>query len=110
MERVEEENPPPVTFYLPHHEICKPEKSSTKLRIVFNASAPTTTGLSLNDISPSGEVKEDIFDLIVRFRKHKIALVADIKQMFRQILIDSSQRNLLRFLWKEHEDDSPITF
>ncbi|XP_035232270.1 uncharacterized protein LOC118204054 [Stegodyphus dumicola] len=69
MERVDQETPPPVTFYLPHHEIYKPEKSSTKLRILFNASAPTTTGLSLNDILLSGEVKKDIFHLIVRFRR-----------------------------------------
>ncbi|CAL1265557.1 unnamed protein product, partial [Larinioides sclopetarius] len=91
MERVKTELSNPVSYYMPHQGIFKPEKTSTKLRVVFNASSPTTSGHSLNDILLSGEVKEDCFELILRFRKHKIALTADITKMFRQILIDPSQ-------------------
>ncbi|XP_058980320.1 uncharacterized protein LOC131803241 [Musca domestica] len=38
------------SYYLPHHAVIKPESVSTKVRVVFNASSPTSTGLSLNDI------------------------------------------------------------
>lgn len=36
-------------YYLPHHCVVKEENSTTKLRIVFDASCKTTSGVSLND-------------------------------------------------------------
>nr|XP_021003491.2 uncharacterized protein LOC110283143 [Parasteatoda tepidariorum] len=107
MEKVVDDVSPSLSYYMPHHGIFRPDKTSTKLRVVFNASTPTSTGQSLNDILLTGEVRENVFDLIVRFRKHKIALTADIRKMFRQILIDPSQRDLLRILWKTQEDEVP---
>lgn len=37
------------TYYLPHHGVLRPDSSSTKLRVVFDGSAVTKLGLSLND-------------------------------------------------------------
>lgn len=37
-------------YYLPHHAVVKPESTTTKLRIVFNASSPSSNGKSLNDL------------------------------------------------------------
>lgn len=37
-------------YYNPHHPILKPESSTTKLRVVFNASSASSSGLSLNDV------------------------------------------------------------
>ncbi|XP_075150788.1 uncharacterized protein LOC142224895 [Haematobia irritans] len=36
--------------YLPHHPVINPEKLTSKLRVVFNASHKTSNGKSLNDI------------------------------------------------------------
>lgn len=99
-----------LAYYMPYYGIFKPEKTFTKLRVMFNASSLNTPGRSLNDILLAEEVKEDVFELIVRLRKHEIALIADIKQMFRQILVNPAQRNLLRMLWKEDSNDSTIAF
>ncbi|XP_055910710.1 uncharacterized protein LOC129945074 [Eupeodes corollae] len=46
---------PRVHYVIPHHCIMKPESSSTKLRVVFDASAKTTSGRSLNDILMVGQ-------------------------------------------------------
>ncbi|GFX53517.1 integrase catalytic domain-containing protein [Trichonephila clavipes] len=62
LERVVESSEPPTHYYIPHHGVLRPEKLTTKLRIVFNGSSPTTTGISLNDILLKGEVKEDVFE------------------------------------------------
>ncbi|GFV54320.1 integrase catalytic domain-containing protein [Trichonephila clavipes] len=62
LERVVESNEPPTHYYIPHHGVLRPEKLTIKLRIVFNGSSPTTTGISLNDILLKGEVKEDVFE------------------------------------------------
>ncbi|GFS71191.1 uncharacterized protein TNCV_5049751 [Trichonephila clavipes] len=58
---------------MPHHGVYRPEKSTTKMRTVFNASSPSTSGKSLNSIQFNGGlVQEDLFSIMVRFRKHKI--------------------------------------
>ncbi|XP_055941833.1 uncharacterized protein LOC129971881 [Argiope bruennichi] len=98
------------SYYLPHHGVYKPENSTTKLRVVFNTCAPSTSGQSLNDLLLAGAVKENIFEIMTRFRTYKYAFTADIKKMYRQILIDESHRNLLKILWKDNMNESPITY
>ncbi|GFW00280.1 reverse transcriptase domain-containing protein [Trichonephila clavipes] len=91
MEKVEEHSDETsannICYYLPHHGVFRPDKTTTKLRVVFTGSASTTSGLSLNDLLLKGEVKEDIFEIITRFHN-------------RQILIDPAQHDLLRIMWK----------
>ncbi|GFT89614.1 integrase catalytic domain-containing protein [Trichonephila clavipes] len=91
-----------VSFYMPHHGVYRPEKSTTKLRTVFNASSPSTSGKSLNLIQfNDGLVQEDLFSIMVRFRKHKYAFTTDIEKMFRMINIHPEQTCLQRILWKK---------
>ncbi|GFS64181.1 integrase catalytic domain-containing protein [Trichonephila clavipes] len=91
-----------VSFYMPHHGVYRPEKSTTKMRTVFNASSPSTSGKSLNSIQFNGGlVQEDLFSIMVRFRKHKYAFTTDIEKMFRMINIHPEQTCLQRILWKK---------
>ncbi|GBL90176.1 hypothetical protein AVEN_130303-1 [Araneus ventricosus] len=109
MEKINNGNLSTINYYMRHHGVFKPDSTSTKLRVVFNASSLTTTGKSLNDVLLSGEINEDVFNIMLRFRKHQSVLIADIRQMFRQILIDPSQRDLLRILWKTKEE-GPVAY
>lgn len=43
-----------VCYYIPHRAVLRPDSTSTKLRVVFNASAPYSTSLSLNDVLMTG--------------------------------------------------------
>ncbi|GFT70660.1 integrase catalytic domain-containing protein [Trichonephila clavipes] len=91
-----------VAFYMPHHGVYRSEKSTTKMRTVFNASSPSTSGKSLNSIQFNGGlVQEDLFSIMVRFRKHKYAFTTDIEKMFRMINIHPEQTCLQRILWKK---------
>ncbi|GBM61423.1 hypothetical protein AVEN_145433-1 [Araneus ventricosus] len=47
-----------------------------------------------------GDVIEDVFETISRFRRHKFAFTTDIQKMYRQILIDPDQQDLQRIVWK----------
>ncbi|GFW33015.1 integrase catalytic domain-containing protein [Trichonephila clavipes] len=101
MTEITESVEPEYTYYMPHHGIYRPQKSTTKLRTVFNASALTANGRSLNSIQYNGGViQDDLFSLLVRFRKHIYAFTEDIRQMYRMIDVDVSRRPLQRILWK----------
>ncbi|GFU15149.1 integrase catalytic domain-containing protein [Trichonephila clavipes] len=95
-----------VAYYMPHHGVLRPEKSTTKLRVIFNATNPTSFGLSLNSIQYNGGLAQnDLFTIMIKFREHPYAFTADVKMMYRMILIHESQQPLLRILWKESPED-----
>lgn len=86
--------------YLPHHAVLK-ESTTTKLRVVFDASRKTTNQKSLNDSMAIGPLLQtDMISLITKWRKHAIAFTADIEKMYRQILVHESQTNLQRIIWR----------
>ena len=87
--------------YLPHHAVVRHDKDTTKIRIVYDASAKTS-GPSLNDclhVGPS--LNQKIYDILLRFRLHKIAVIADIEKAFLMIQIAEEDQDVLRFLWIE---------
>ncbi|XP_018406189.1 PREDICTED: uncharacterized protein LOC108782410 [Cyphomyrmex costatus] len=90
-----------ASFYLPHHGVFKGAKQSSKIRVVFDASSKSDTGLSLNDVLRVGPVvQQDLMSIVMRFRTFVHALIADIIKMYRQVLIHPSQTSLQRILWR----------
>ena len=64
----EEIHPDHPVNYLPHHAVFKDGSTTTKLRVVFDGSAKTSSGLSLNDVQRVGPVvQNDLFSIILRF-------------------------------------------
>ena len=85
--------------YLPHHAVIRHDKDTTKLRIVYDASA-RTSGPSLNDCLYVGPpFGQSIFDIILRFRIHTVALAGDIEKAFLMVSVVEKDRDALRFLW-----------
>ena len=85
-------------WYLPHYAIVRPEKSTTKTRVVFDASAKFD-GLSLNDVICQGpKLQRDIFDVLLCFCRFPVALVCDIAEMYLRIGLSPSSRPFHRFL------------
>ncbi|XP_055645638.1 uncharacterized protein LOC129782531 [Toxorhynchites rutilus septentrionalis] len=90
-----------MVCYLPHHPVFKESSSTTKVRVVFDGSAKTSTNHSLNEALLTGStIQDELLDLMLRFRKHLIALVADVTKMYRQILIHLDDIPLQRILWR----------
>ena len=90
-----------LKHYNLHHEVLTPEKTTTKLRIVFDASPKTRKkNQSLNKSLHRGPViLEDLCGLLLRFRLHKVALVADVEKAFLQVGLQPDDRDVTRFLW-----------
>lgn len=101
----------PGAHYLPHQPVLKDSSSTTKLRIVFDASNKTTDGKSLNDhliVGPT--IQEDLVSILMRWRKHPIVFTADIKQMYRQVEISPQDADYQRLLWRNNPEERISTY
>ena len=97
IEKVNEEGVVGETHYIPHHPVIRNDETTTKVRIVFDATA-LPNGPSLNSCLYKGpQLTPLMFDILLRFRSHFVALVSDIEKAFHQISIIPEHRNYLRF-------------
>lgn len=88
--------------YLPHHAVVREDKTTTKVRVVFNASSPGTNGISLNnDLMVGPTLQLDLRHIIMRWRRHPVALIADIVKMYRQVKVAAEDTDYQRVLWKD---------
>lgn len=93
------------TAYLPHHAVMKESSTTTKLRVVFNASRKTSSGISLNDTMLIGPtIQEDMASILLRWRKYSIVFSADIQKMYRQIWVRKQDAEFQRIVWRDAED------
>lgn len=91
-------------WYLPIFGVYHPKKPE-KIRVVFDSSAKFK-GLSLNNVLITGpDLTNSLLGVLIRFRKEKVAITADIEQMFFNFLVHESHRDYLRFIW--HKDNNP---
>ncbi|XP_076381801.1 uncharacterized protein LOC143260421 [Megalopta genalis] len=93
-------------FYLPHHAVEKPSSTTTKVRVVFDGAAKSTSGLSLNDTLLTGPtIQDNLFTLLIRFRMHAVVLTADIEKMYRQFIVRPDDRAYQRILWRDRHGE-----
>ena len=79
-------------FYLPMHAVVKDSSTTTKVRAVFDASAKSSTGVSLNDqllVGPT--VHSPLVNILMHFRLHRIALTTDVNRMYRAVLLPKEE-------------------
>ena len=93
--------------YIPHHAVINPDKASTKIRVVYDASAKIKKGQkSLNECLYQGPTMlKDLIGILLRFRLNRIAIVSDIEKAFLQIGLPEDAKDVTRFFWlkdKEH--------
>lgn len=102
----EEEQNADKIRYLPHHAVFREDRATTKCRVVFDSSATTADGVSLNSCLLKGpKLQPDLGHVLIRFRCHQIGLMADIKKMFLQIKLKRQDQNSHRFLWRNLQSD-----
>lgn len=93
-------------YFIPHHTVLKSDSHTTKLRVVFDASAKNTTGISLNDALHKGPtIQENLFSIVMRFRTHRYALSADIEKMYRQVALHPDDARFQKILWRKSTSD-----
>uniref|UniRef100_A0A7I4YY06 Integrase catalytic domain-containing protein n=1 Tax=Haemonchus contortus TaxID=6289 RepID=A0A7I4YY06_HAECO len=87
-------------YYIPHQAVIKESSTTTKLRVVFDASSHYKGAPSLNDcLHPGPSILPDLVGILLRSRLKPILLVADVEKAFLQIRLQLNQRDATRFLW-----------
>ncbi|XP_058810942.1 uncharacterized protein LOC131675813 [Topomyia yanbarensis] len=84
-----------VQYFIPHSCVIKAESTSTKLRVVFDASAKTCGPV----------IQRDLFDLLLDFRCHDKVVTADIAKMYRQINVHDDDTWMQCILWRAQSNE-----
>ena len=91
-------------FYMPMHGVVKASSTSTKLRIVFDCSAKTSSGFSLNDaLLPGPTMYPLLTNVLLKFRNHTVGMSSDIGKMFREVALDPLDRDLHRYIVQDDQ-------
>ena len=93
-------------FYMPIHGIIKATSTTTRLRCMFDASAKSSTGVSVNDQLLVGPTLHPHLTIILsRFQLHTVAISSDISKMFLGIHLLPEEKDLHRFLVRSAEGE-----
>ena len=99
---LENQSENPKEFFLPHRPVIRQNAESTKLRVVYDASAKSEPGYSLNDCLEKGpSLQNKLWDILIRTRFRSVVLCAGIEKAFLQICIKEKEREPLKFHWVE---------
>ncbi|XP_055838851.1 uncharacterized protein LOC129906891 [Episyrphus balteatus] len=99
------------SFYMPHHAVLKPHSTTTKLRVVFNASCSSSNGNSLNDLLYPGPVlQSDITLLLLNWRFYRYVFNGDMEKMYRQIGIHPDHAQYQRILFRPNGDQKVVDY
>ncbi|XP_074026910.1 uncharacterized protein [Leptinotarsa decemlineata] len=89
------------SYYIPHTCVFKPDSSTSKVRVVFDASTKCSNNFSLNDVLMKGpKLQKNISAILLNFRLHAIAFTSDISRMYLRILINPANRDFQRLFWR----------
>ena len=92
-------------FFIPHHEVLKPDSKSTPFRIVFNTSA-NFHGYILNEYYAKGpQMINNLLGILLRFREERFAMVGDIRKMYHSIKLSLQDEMMHLFLWRNLDEN-----
>lgn len=94
------------SIYLPHHAVVRDDKTTTKVRVVFDASCKGKNNLSLNNqmlVGPT--IQPELRHVIMKWRMPPICLSADIIKMYRQVKTDERDNDYQRILWRKNPNE-----
>ena len=88
-------------YYMPHKPVVRDEATSTKVRMVLDASAkPSPNVNSVNECMFTGPpLQLLLWDILIRARMAPQLILADIQKAFLQIGLKEEDRDAFRFIY-----------
>ena len=97
----------PNKYYIPWRSVWNTNSKTTECRLVFDASHPTSTGVSLNDLLAKGRNNMNkLVEIGIRWQIRKKAFHSDVRKMYNTILLEEDHWCYQLYLW--HEDLDPL--
>ena len=98
-------------YYMLMHMVTKESSATTKMRVVFDASAKSLSGTSLNDRLLVGPiVHPSLINVLLRFQHHQIALTMGVSLMYCPVVLPANQRDLHRFVWRRESTEALVDY
>ena len=98
-----------IQNFIPWRAVWKEDSLSTPCRVVFDASQPTDSGYSLNDILAKGRNNlNKLQEILLRWSSYKIGFHTDISKMYNCVKLKEDHWCLQRYIWQENLDSSQI--
>ena len=90
------------SYFLSYFPVVNRTKDTTSLRLVFDAKAKDRSGRSMNGAIEKGPNRlNDLFAILLRFRRYRYAFTADVSEMFLRIRLTESDKRYHRFWWND---------
>ena len=101
----------PRLHYLAHHPVINEHKTTTKLRVVYDASARSQKhSPTLNECMLRGGVfLNDLCGILMRIQLPKLLVLSDVKSAFLQLVLQEQDRDATRFLWFKDKGNPDVT-
>ena len=97
----------PVKYYIPWIVAWSKNSLTTPVRPVFNASSPTASGYSLNDLLAKGSNNMNkLIQIMVRWLVYACAFVTDVQKMYNTVKLAEKHWCYQLFLWNDELDPS----
>ena len=99
-----------LRYFIPWRAVWNANSISTPCRPVFDASMPTSTGKSLNQIIAKGKnTMNKLVEIMIRFFIRKVGMHCDIKKMYNTVKLDESHWCYQLYLWHAdlHPEEDP---
>ncbi|KRX59618.1 hypothetical protein T06_16706, partial [Trichinella sp. T6] len=95
------------TWYLPHHAVYQGGPGKEKCHVVFDGSAEMNDASLNRCLEPGLKLQSDLVAILLRFRRSRIGIQADIEKMYLQIGLRPEERDVCGFLWQAAGSKSP---
>ena len=92
-------------YFIPWKAVWNGNSISTPCRLVFDASQPTSIGLSLNDIVAKGKNRMNkLVGIIIRWGLYRVGFHTDIHKMYNSVRFQEEYCCLQRYIWQDQLD------
>jgi len=98
-----------IVNYIPHHCVLNPKKPN-KVRVVFDAAAKFESSCLNDHLLKGPDLLNNLVTILIKFREGIYAVSSDVEQMFHQIFVSPSDKNALRFVWRESISEPPSDY
>ena len=98
-----------IQNFIPWRVVYNTNSCSTPTRLVFDASQPTSSSYSLNDILAKGRNSMNkLLEIVIRWNVHKIGFHTDVQKMFNSVKLEEDQWCFQRYIWEKDLDKCKI--